>query len=46
MAPTSGGPGVMTRSQRRQLQGLEGAQYLAPLASTENEGSSTLFQEV
>ena len=46
MAPTSGGPGVFIRSKRRQLQELEGAQYLAPPASTENEGSSKLFQEV
>ena len=43
----SGRTSVLARSERRQQQEPEGASYLAnPPASMEDEGSSTLFQEV
>ena len=48
-APVSsafGGPAVLARSKYRQQQEPEGALHFVPLASAENEGSSTLLQEV
>ena len=47
VAPASVEPSVLDRSERRQWQEPEGVPYLVnPPVSVENEGSSTLFQEV